>query len=236
MYERAFGKLISSIVIEESQEEQRPPHATEVALEDATDSIVHATLGRTNKTNRPHHAAGNGKGGSTTNKGGGSGSEGETGEDTRKGKSHHRKPPMADTDDLGSVGNHAIDAAASTAKKSVQFEGNSGGGSNEGSDDSSPLDDSYAGMSRKDRVSAREARSRRRQAKIDEDAIPPGTEIVGGKRHGGLELDGHHPISNCKKLKHNETDDGEVVKVKLLTGTLYLYRGAQRRAEFVRRV
>jgi hypothetical protein len=37
--------------------------------------------------------------------------------------------------------------------------------------------------------------------------------------------------------KRTKTDDGtEVVKVHLLTGTLYLYRGLHRRAEFVRRV
>jgi hypothetical protein len=32
------------------------------------------------------------------------------------------------------------------------------------------------------------------------------------------------------------TEDEEVVKVKLLTGTLFLYRGTQRRVEFVPRV
>lgn len=40
------------------------------------------------------------------------------------------------------------------------------------------------------------------------------------------------PSSKKSKLGENET----VVKVKMLTGTLYLYRGEHRRAEFVRTV
>jgi hypothetical protein len=47
------------------------------------------------------------------------------------------------------------------------------------------------------------------------------------------------PSGHSKKYKFNEpqyAEDGEVVKVKLLTGTLYLHRGQNRRVEFVRRV
>ncbi len=238
MYERAFGKLISSIVVEETQDEQQPADDAELALENqATTVSQQTTSGRNNKTSRPHHGSGPRKGGVTSamTKAVGSGSEGENVEGAKKSKNHNRgNTSVADSDDLGAGMNQTVETFGGTPKKSVQFEGNNGGGSNDGSDDSSPLDESYAGMSRKDRVSAREARSRRRQAKIDEDAVPPGTEIVGGKRH--LTLDGHHAPPNNKKPKHNESDDGEVVKVKLLTGTLYLYRGAQRRAEFVRRV
>jgi len=36
--------------------------------------------------------------------------------------------------------------------------------------------------------------------------------------------------------KQRKADDGNCLKVKLLTGTLYLYRGKHARAEFVRRV
>jgi hypothetical protein len=69
---------------------------------------------------------------------------------------------------------------------------------------------------------------------IDDAAIVPGTEILAGKRKLPPP-----PGNRSKQYKHNETqyaEDGEVVKVKLLTGTLYLYRGAQRRVEFVRQV
>lgn len=239
MYERAFGKLLSSVVVEETQDEQQPHDDAESGLENPpTTTVSQQTIsGRNSKSNRPHQGTGQRKGGGsiTTTKGVGSGSEGETVDGVKKGKNHNRNnTSAADSEDLGAGVNHTVEAVGGTAKKSVQFEGNNGGGSNDGSDDSSPLDESYAGMSRKDRVSAREARSRRRQAKIDEDAVPPGTEIVGGKRL--LALDGHIGPPSNKKLKNNESDDGEVVKVKLLTGTLYLYRGAQRRAEFVRRV
>jgi hypothetical protein len=240
MYERAFGKLLSSIVAEETHDDHQPPDDAEFGYDNPTTTVSQQTIsGRNSKSSRPHHGTGPRKGGgtSTTTKGVGSGSEGETVDGAKKGKHQNRtSASVADSEvNMGTGVNHTVETTGSTAKKSVQFDGNNnGGGSNDGSDDSSPLDESYAGMSRKDRVSAREARSRRRQAKIDEDAVPPGTEIIGDKRH--LALEGHIAPPSNKKLKHNESDDGEVVKVKLLTGTLYMYRGAQRRAEFVRRV
>ena len=101
--------------------------------------------------------------------------------------------------------------------------------SQDSADDSSPNDEAS-----RSRASAREARSRRRQAMIDDAAVLPGTEILAGKRKMPPP-----PAHRSKQFKHGDTqyaEDGEVVKVKLLTGTLYLYRGAQRRVEFVRRV
>lgn len=99
-------------------------------------------------------------------------------------------------------------------------------GSNAGSDASSKEETS---RSKSDRVTAREARSKRRQAKIDVDVkdVVPSAD---GKRGA--------PISqgNAKKRQRGEADEEDVVKVKLLTGTLYLYRGPYRRVEFVRRV
>lgn len=83
-------------------------------------------------------------------------------------------------------------------------------------------DDSSAGSKG---VSARETRSRRRQVKVDNEA-----EVVHNTRKRS-----RAPLAtqqNNKKMHNNE----DVVVVKLLTGTLYLYRGAHRRAEFVRRV
>jgi hypothetical protein len=76
-------------------------------------------------------------------------------------------------------------------------------------------------------VSAREARSKRRQAKIDDDIVP--AELLVGEK-SALHLNG------ALKNKRQRGDEGDVIQVKLLTGTLYLYRGKQRRAEFIRRV
>jgi hypothetical protein len=85
-------------------------------------------------------------------------------------------------------------------------------------------------MSARDRVSAREARSCRRQAKIDED-LPLLLEGGVGEKRKIL------PPANHSKKRQRPSESGEVVIVKLLTGTLYLYRGMhRRRAEFIRKV
>ena len=73
-------------------------------------------------------------------------------------------------------------------------------------------------------VSEREKRSRLRHSKV-EDAPPA---VDGSKRR-------MHSNNDFPKNKRQKASE-EVVVVKLLTGTLYLYRGAHRRAEFVRRV
>jgi hypothetical protein len=63
-------------------------------------------------------------------------------------------------------------------------------------------------------ISSREQRSNRRQAAIMEEvALQPPT----------------------KKKKVTGKYEEEVVKIKMLTGTLYLYRGLHRRAEFIRK-
>jgi hypothetical protein len=85
------------------------------------------------------------------------------------------------------------------------------------------------------RQAAREQRSLRRQAKIDSDVNPA---LVAAPVSVESDLSKKRrippPKQNAKRIK---SDDGEeVVKVNLLTGTLYLYRGLHRRAEFVRRV
>jgi len=78
------------------------------------------------------------------------------------------------------------------------------------------------------RVSARAERSRRRQAKTDEEIILSEEPSIVKKRI-------LPPPTQPRKCPR-PTDDEEVIKVKLLTGILYLYRGKHRRAEFVRRV
>ena len=113
-----------------------------------------------------------------------------------------------------------------TSKKSVQFS-TSGAGSDCSSKETGP---EGKRMSARDRISsAREARSCRRQAKIDED-LPLLEGGVGEKRK-------IPPPANHSKKRQRPSGDGEVVIVKLLTGTLYLYRGQhRRRAEFIRKV
>eukprot|EP00525_Craspedostauros_australis_P010594 CAMPEP_0198109148 /NCGR_PEP_ID=MMETSP1442-20131203/1161_1 /TAXON_ID= /ORGANISM="Craspedostauros australis, Strain CCMP3328" /LENGTH=218 /DNA_ID=CAMNT_0043764669 /DNA_START=18 /DNA_END=674 /DNA_ORIENTATION=- len=87
------------------------------------------------------------------------------------------------------------------------------------------------------RVSAREARSRRRQAKIDEDVIPTDHvhHHIPAKTHPKRRMP-HSSGTGDRHKKQRTVDVDEPIKVKLLTGTLLLYRGAQRRVEFNRRV
>jgi hypothetical protein len=71
--------------------------------------------------------------------------------------------------------------------------------------------------SSKMRAMARGQRSTRRQAKIQVDKKRPLKVIA--------------PANKRVKINNNE----EVVMVQMLTGTLYLYRGLNRRAEFIRK-
>mmetsp|Transcript_11125 Transcript_11125/g.24791 ORF Transcript_11125/g.24791 Transcript_11125/m.24791 type:complete len:281 (+) Transcript_11125:109-951(+) len=98
------------------------------------------------------------------------------------------------------------------------------------------------------KMSAREARSRRRQALMDEpsasSAAPPAgtTSAAGGKRKvsgaAAMAAQNKRKRMEAANNKQSSTEEEEsVTKVKFLTGTLYLYReGNRRRAEFVRRV
>lgn len=70
------------------------------------------------------------------------------------------------------------------------------------------------------RVTAREERVKRRQALTQDSG-----ELVDAP-NGKI----GRPANKKKKL-----DDSDVVKIPMLTGTLYLYRGIPRRAEFVRK-
>lgn len=85
------------------------------------------------------------------------------------------------------------------------------------------------------RQAAREQRSLRRQAKIDSDVNPSLVAAPGSVESNVLKKRRiSPPKQSAKRIK---SDDGEeVVKVNMLTGTLYLYRGLHPRAEFVRRV
>ncbi len=86
------------------------------------------------------------------------------------------------------------------------------------------------------RVSARAERSMRRQAKIETDPTKKGSNTnkkLSFKRRIDMKRNSINSSSNSKK---NGGKDDEVVKVKLNTGTLYLYKGSVRRAVFVRRL
>eukprot|EP00535_Pseudo-nitzschia_heimii_P010767 CAMPEP_0197197290 /NCGR_PEP_ID=MMETSP1423-20130617/32789_1 /TAXON_ID=476441 /ORGANISM="Pseudo-nitzschia heimii, Strain UNC1101" /LENGTH=271 /DNA_ID=CAMNT_0042651109 /DNA_START=16 /DNA_END=831 /DNA_ORIENTATION=+ len=205
MYERAFGKLIHSN--EESEEHQSAVVASEVA----------SSASARTKTDIATEPLNDSKGSRAVG-------EGDNFDDAKKGKNINDNNVETTTLTTGNL-----------KSKSVQFQKNGATLSQDSADDSSPTEENSRGGTNHSRASAREARSRRRQAMIDDAAIVPGTEILAGKR----KLPPPPPGHRSKQYKNNETqyaEDGEVVKVKLLTGTLYLYRGAQRRVEFIRRV
>lgn len=204
MYERAFGKLLHS---NEESEEQQSAAASDVTSSGGTRNKSHISAAKS-ATDELNDGKGSGNSG-----------DGDKSDDTKKGKSANR----------GNI-DVTTGSADSSKSKSVQFQKSSGTLSQDSADDSSPTEENSTSRSR---ASAREARSRRRQAMIDDAAIAPGTEILAGKRKLPPP-----PGQRSKQYKSDSqyTGDGEVVKVKLLTGTLYLYRGAQRRVEFVRRV
>lgn len=73
-------------------------------------------------------------------------------------------------------------------------------------------------------ISAREARSKRRQAHFDVDAgvsQPPNKKAK--------------TSNNSKKKSSTTANSKDVVRIPMLTGTLVLYRGKHRRAEFIRK-
>lgn len=103
--------------------------------------------------------------------------------------------------------------------------------------DSSPDGSRQKSTNELRKISAREQRSKRRQEMLDEfgkyvipNAHPYGT----GKSKEGLTRKGGNPTKGGKRSKQGNSS--ECLKIKLLTGTLYLHRGRNRRAEFVRRV
>lgn len=106
--------------------------------------------------------------------------------------------------------------------------------SNGDTDVSSPNDSSKnasSGSGRRSKlVSDREQRSRRRQQIIEEE---PGTGLLMGGHPGGGATSGPS-LPPSKKVKTHNGE--EVVKIPMLTGTLYLYRGAKRRVAFVRKL
>jgi len=106
------------------------------------------------------------------------------------------------------------------------------------SDTGTPVHSDDSSSSAK-KASAREQRSLRRQAKIDEDVVFTVQSGASGsiKRRLPSSRNGSGGnINSSNKRTKGENGNEEVVKVKLLPGTLYLYRGLHRRAEFIRRV
>lgn len=97
--------------------------------------------------------------------------------------------------------------------------------SNVDTDASSPMDSSKHGSSK---VSDREQRSRRRHQVVTDD-IPGATSPKPDHPRPMAPL---FPVAKTTKTKGGE----EVVKIPMLTGTLYLYRGAKRRVAFIRKV
>lgn len=91
-------------------------------------------------------------------------------------------------------------------------------------------------------MSSRATRSMRRQAITEKDPVKKGSAIKKGtsKKLMDANLKKDYAKANSSSSKNMKKvagdKDEEVVKVKLNTGTLYLYKGLDRRAVFVRRV
>jgi hypothetical protein len=79
------------------------------------------------------------------------------------------------------------------------------------------------------RVSDREQRSRRRQALIVDEPEVLGSSSTDCKRPRPLES-----VTRVTKKSKSGVNE-EVIKIPMLTGTLFLYRGLRRRAEFIRK-
>lgn len=103
---------------------------------------------------------------------------------------------------------------------------------------------SDASSSMKRAVSARAQRSLRRQAKIEKDPVQKGCStgnkfsIMKPRRRIDKNDQQANSSMNSTTImrKGPSGKEEEVVKVKLNTGTLYLYKGVNRRAVFVRRI
>lgn len=103
-------------------------------------------------------------------------------------------------------------------------------------------DGNDSASSKAKKISDREARSRRRQALMDEpsgNTPPPTPEATdNGKRKvsGAAAAAVENKRRRLSAAKKAHCESSPVTKVKFLTGTLYIYRGKQRRVEFVRRI
>jgi hypothetical protein len=79
--------------------------------------------------------------------------------------------------------------------------------------------------------STREQRSRRRQSHLVE-KVELKTSSQVPPNHKRTAVTSSRPSSDSKKARRDE----EVIKIPMRTGTLYLYRGLVRRAEFIRHI
>ena len=181
----------------------------------------------------------------------GSGSDEEVGEEG----DDDQAPPQDAREDGGKSGsNSSSDEKSSTGgrgpggrrkkkdKKPIAASASSGDAANseskEDEEDDGAASDSSAppmkkgkgGAGRADRAASRAQRSQRRQAMIAETVTEEVVKktSVGSKRAADTAADDE----NGKKAK---LADDEVVKVKMNTGTLYLYKGLNRRVVFVRK-
>jgi hypothetical protein len=213
MYERSFGKLIASSDDDEVRTRSKSPSSPT----------------QNNKSSKPQ-PQGNG----TSRKG----------SNSNNGISNRKNSSTTSSDDEPSKKKESSKAGVVggiTTKTVVPVPLALSEGSNAGtgSDYSSTLETSskHRNMSARDKVSAREARSQRRQSKIDADA--PLGEASAASEGGKRRAPPPNPSKNKRQRTRTRADDSngeKVVKVKLLTGTLFLYRGRHRRAEFIRRV
>ena len=248
LYEKAFGKTLYSVEAEEELKQQ--DFSTALSSSDHQD-MDEAEKDKTQDTEEQTHAvnknedlgsndavsASNGRKTSSPTVGASNSLE-----EDMTGNDNNNNSTAATNDNNGStVGNssQSVDSRGKRSvkgKKTVSFSEDGTAGPSD--DSSSQLD------SNSKRVSAREQRSRRRQAKIEEEAVTIApmpahshkpTASIGGSR-SKRRMPGKHSTLKKRKTINSSGASEEVVKVKLNTGTLYLYRGVNRRAEFIRRV
>jgi len=139
-------------------------------------------------------------------------------------------------DGIAAAAADLVDAKKTSTEKGATLSAQDS--ANNSADDSSstssqPEVDSVTGK-KLSKVSAREARSRRRQAKIDVVGGSGSASGGGGKRPAGKSGNGG---KNNKRARvgGNNTNSKECVKIKFLTGTLYIYKGTHRHVEFIRK-
>lgn len=136
-----------------------------------------------------------------------------------KGKGGTASPPLEELVELSEIATEQpSDDNSKEARKSQES-------SPVASDSSVP----ETAEARRKKASAREQRSRRRQAIIDEFGVPQPMDEGSVKR----KMPPHKPF---KSKRPKPSGDEKCLQIKLLTGTLYMYRGPNRRAEFIRKV
>jgi len=144
---------------------------------------------------------------------------------TRRNRSHriprNSKNQKAGSNQINKSGTNSSASSSDTDRQEVSNETLSG--------TKSPAAANTVSTRRATNVSDRERRMRKRQA-LDSDALASDVSANGGNTKGRANLSKKPKIAG-----DGETIVEEVIKMKLNTGMLYIYRGSRPRVEFIRR-